>query len=171
MSDLLGALARSPHLDRAHLERVFSAVADKLIAPADAVLLFEEDHRMIRGAVMHALLRNEVGAEFLRAWVERLARRPDGAAWGTVFGESSCDEAANRARSNVRSFLRALYFVLTWGMTNAPYPALVGTAFAEYYDRPVAARDALLADITAALKSMNRPMYRVEQGTPSPKEA
>lgn len=167
MSDLLGALARSPHLDRTHLERILSAVADKLIAPADTVLLFEEDHRMIRGAVMHTLLRNEMEGKFLRSWVDRLAHRPDGAAWGTVFGTDTCDQAANRARTNVRSFLRALYFVLTWGMTNAPYPALVGTAFAEYYDRPVAARDALLADITVALKCMNRPMYRVEQEMPS----
>jgi hypothetical protein len=164
MSDLLGALARSPHLDRAHLEQILTAIADKLIAPTDTVLLFEEDHRMIRGAVMHALFRNEIGPEFLHAWVGKLAHRPDGTSWGTVFGADSCDDAANRARTNVRSFLRALYLVLTWGMTNAPYPSQAGNAFSAYYDRQVAARETLLADITAALKSMNRPMYRSEEG-------
>ncbi len=164
MSDLLGALARSPHLGRAQLEQILTAVADKLIAPTDTVLLFEEDHRMIRGAVMHALLRDEVESDFLHAWIEKLAHRPDGRTWGTVFGETSCDQDANRARANVRSFLRALYFVLLWGMTNTPYPSQAGNAFSAYYDRPISARDALLADITAALKSMNRPMYRSEEG-------
>ncbi len=162
MSDLLGALARSSHLERAHLERILTAVADKLIAPTDTVLLFEEDHRMIRGAVMHALLRNELEPDFLKAWVARLARRPDGTSWGTVFGEDSCDAAGNRARVNVRSFLRALYFVLLWGVTNASYPSYTNTAFSAYYDRPVDARDALLTDIASTLKSMNRPMYRAE---------
>lgn len=162
MSDLLGALARSPHLGRTQLERILTAVADKLTAPTDTVLLFEEDHRMIRGAVMHALLRNEVEQAFLRAWIDKLAHRPDGRSWGTVFGPDTCDHDGNRARVNVRSFLRALYFVLLWGVTNAPYPSYTNTAFAAYYDRPVAARDALLADIASTLRSMNRPMYRAD---------
>jgi len=160
MSDLLGALARSPHLDRTQLEQTLTAVADKLIAPTDTVLLFEEDHRMIRGAVMHTLLRNEVDAEFLHGWVEKLAHTPEGKAWGSVFGADTCDLALNRARVNVRSFLRALYFVLLWGMTNAPYPSQAGNAFSVYYDRPIHARDALLADIEQALRGMNRPMYK-----------
>jgi hypothetical protein len=165
MSDLLGALARSPHLERAYLEQILTAVADKLIAPTDTVLLFEEEHRMIRGAVMHALLRNEIQFDFLHAWIDKLAHRPDGATWGSVFGADTCDQDANRARVNVRSFLRALYFVLTWGMTSAPYPSQAGNAFSAYYDRPIAAREVLLADVAAALKSMNRPMYRSEAAT------
>jgi hypothetical protein len=165
MSDLLGALARSPHVGCAHLEQVLTAVADKLIGPTDTVLLFEEDHRMIRGAVMHALLRNEIESDFLHAWIDKLAHRPDGATWGSVFGADTCDQDANRARVNVRSFLRALYFVLTWGMTSAPYPSQAGNAFSAYYDRPIAAREVLLADVAAALKSMNRPMYRSEAAT------
>ncbi len=163
MSDLLGAFARSRHLGRAHLEQILTVVADKLTAPTDTVLVFEEDHRMIRGAVMHALLRDELEPDFLHAWIEKLAHTPEGKAWGSVFGADSCDHKGNTARVNVRSFLRALYFVLTWGMTNAPYPSQAGNAFSAYYDRPISARDALLADITTALKGMNRPMYRSEE--------
>jgi hypothetical protein len=139
-------------------------MAEKLTRPADVVLTFEEDHRLVRAAV-HILLRNEVRSEFLHSWIEALSRMPDGKAWGAVLGLHECDQAGNRARVNVRNFLRSLYFVLLWGMPGPGDAANEGHPYHAYYDRPIDARDALLSDIAAALKSMNRPMYKSEAAT------
>jgi hypothetical protein len=158
-ADLLGTLARGRHLDASRLEKILTAMAEKLTRPAEVVLTFEEDHRLVR-AVVHVLLRNEVQAEFLHSWVDQLARMPDGKTWGAVLGLHECDQAANRARVNVRNFLRSLYFVLLWGMRGPGDAAEHDNPYHAYYDRPIDARDALLADIEQALRGMNRPMYK-----------
>jgi hypothetical protein len=105
-------------------------------------------------------LRNEVQSEFLHTWIEQLSRMPDGRGWGAALGLHECDQAANRARVNVRSFLRSLYFVLLWGMRGPGDAAEHDNPYHAYYDRPIDARDALLADIEHALRGMNRPMYK-----------
>ena len=161
-ADLLGTLARGQHLDASRLEKILTAIAEKLARPAAAVLTFEEDHRLVR-AVVHVLLRNEVQAEFLRSWVDHLAHMPDGKTWGTVLGLHECDQAGNRARVNVRNFLRSLYFVLLWGMRGPGDAAEAGHPYHAYYDRPIEARGTLLADIEQALRGMNRPMYKSER--------
>ncbi len=158
-ADLLGTLARGRHLDAAHLEQVLTAIAEKLTSPADGVLAFEEDQRLVR-AVVHVLLRNEVRNEFLHSWVDQLVHMPDGKAWGSVLGLHECDQAGNRARVNVRNFLRSLYFVLLWGMRGPGDAAEAANPYHAYYDQPIHARDALLADVEQALRSMNRPMYK-----------
>jgi hypothetical protein len=158
-ADLLGTLARGRHLDASRLEKILTAMAEKLTRPAEVVLTFEEDHRLVR-AVVHVLLRNEVQAEFLHTWIEQLSRMPDGRGWGAALGLHECDQAANRARVNVRNFLRSLYFVLLWGMRGPGDAAERDNPYHAYYDRPIDARDALLADIEQALRGMNRPMYK-----------
>ena len=60
----------------------------------------------------------------------------------------------------VRNFLRSLYFVLLWRMPGPGDAAHEGHPYHAYYDRPIDARDALLADIEQALRAMNRPMYK-----------
>jgi hypothetical protein len=77
-----------------------------------------------------------------------------------VLGLHECDQAGNRARVNVRNFLRSLYFVLLWGMRGPGDAAEAGDPYHAYYDRPIEARGALLADIEQTLRAMNRPMYR-----------
>jgi hypothetical protein len=161
-ADLLGTLARGRHLDASHLEQILTAMAEKLTHPADVVLTFEEDHRLVR-AIVHVLLRNEVRAEFLHSWVGQLAHMPDGKPWGTVLGLHECDQAGNLARANVRNFLRSLYFVLLWGMRGPGDAAEAGNPYHAYYDRPIEARDALLAHIERALRGMNRPMYKSQE--------
>jgi hypothetical protein len=158
-ADLLGTLARGRHLDASRLEEILTAIAEKLTRPAEVVLTFEEDHRLVR-AVVHVLLRNEVQAEFLHSWVDHLAHMPDGKTWGTVLGLHECDQAGNRARVNVRNFLRSLYFVLLWGMRGPGDTAEASNPYHAYYDRPIEARGPLLADIEQMLRAMNRPMYR-----------
>jgi len=160
-ADLLGTLARSRHLDASRLEEILTAMAEKLTRPAEVVLTFEEDHRLVRAAV-HVLLRNEVRSEFLHSWIEALSRMPDGEAWGAVLGLHECDQAGNRARVNVRNFLRSLYFALLWGMRGPGDAAEAGDPYHAYYDRPIEARGVLLADIEQALRGMNRPMYKSE---------
>ena len=161
-ADLLGTLARGRHLDATRLETILTAIAEKLTQPTEVVMAFEEDHRLVR-AVVHVLLRNEVQAEFLHSWVDQLAHMPGGKTWGTVLGLHECDQAGNRARVNVRNFLRSLYFVLLWGMRGPGDAAEVDNPYHAYYDRPIEARGALLADIEQALRGMNRPMYKSEQ--------
>ncbi len=161
-ADLLGTLARGRHLDASRLEMILTAIAKKLTQPTEVVIAFEEDHRLVR-AVVHVLLRNEVQAEFLHSWVDQLAHMPDGKTWGTVLGLHECDQAGNRARVNVRNFLRSLYFVLLWGMRGPGDAAEAGNPYHAYYDRSIEARGALLADIEQALRGMNRPMYKSEE--------
>jgi hypothetical protein len=158
-ADLLGTLARGRHLDAPRLERVLAVIAERLARPAEIILAFEEEYRLVRAAV-HVLLRNEVQSEFLHTWIEQLSRMPDGRGWGAALGLHECDQAANRARVNVRNFLRSLYFVLLWGMRGPGDAAERDNPYHAYYDRPIDARDALLADIEQALRGMNRPMYK-----------
>jgi hypothetical protein len=158
-ADLLGTLARGRHLDAPRLERVLAAIAERLARPAEIILAFEEEYRLVRAAV-HVLLRNEVQSEFLHTWIEQLSRMPDGRGWGAALGLHECDQAANRARVNVRNFLRSLYFVLLWGMRGPGDAAEAGNPYHTYYSRSIAARDALLADIEQALRALNRPMYK-----------
>jgi hypothetical protein len=160
-ADLLGTLARGRHLDASRLEEILTAMAEKLTRPANVVLTFEEDHRLVRAAV-HVLLRNEIRSEFLHSWIEALSRMPDGKAWGAVLGLHECDQAGNQARVNVRNFLRGLYFVLLWGMRGPGDAAEAGNPYHAYYDRPIEACGALLAEIEQALRGMNRPMYKSE---------
>ncbi len=158
-ADLLGTLARGRHLDAPRLERVLAAITERLARPAEIILAFEEEYRLVRAAV-HVLLRNEVQSEFLHTWIEQLSRMPDGRGWGATLGLHECDQAANRARVNVRSFLRSLYFVLLWGMRGPGDAAEHDNPLHAYYNRPIDARGALLADIEQALRGMNRPMYK-----------
>ncbi len=160
-ADLLGTLARGRHLDASRLEKILTAIAEKLTRPAEVVLTFEEDHRLVR-AVVHVLLRNEVQGGVLHSWVDQLAHTPDGKTWGTVLGLHECDQAGNRARVNVRNFLRSLYFVLLWGMRGPGDAAEADNPYHAYYNRPIEARGTLLADIEQALRGMNRPMYKSE---------
>ena len=161
-ADLLGTLARGRHLDAPRLERVLAAIADRLARPAEIILAFEEEYRLVRTAV-HVLLRNEVQSELLHSWIEALSRMPDGKTWGTVLGLHECDQAGNRARVNVRNFLRSLYFVLLWGMRGPGDAAESANPYHAYYDRPIHARHVLLADIEQALRGMNRPTYKSEE--------
>ncbi len=158
-ADLLGELARGRHLDAAFLERILTAIAEKLVRPAEVALLFEEDNRLAR-AVVNVLLRNEVGATFLHAWIESFARMTNGKSWGSTLDLHTCDQAGNRARVNVRNFLRCLYFVLLWGMRGPGGDAEPGSPHHAYYERPIEARGVLLRDIEQALRAMNRPMYK-----------
>ncbi len=161
-ADLLGELARGRHLDAPCLERILVALADKLTRPADTVLLFEEDNRLVRAAV-HVLLRNELDAITLHAWIDRFASLPDGRSWGSTLGLHECDQAGNRARVNTRNFLRCLYFALLWGMRGPGDAAEPGNPHHAYYDRAIEARAALLGDVERALRGMNRPMYKDEE--------
>lgn len=158
-ADLLGEFARGRHLDHAHLERILAAIADLLTRPSEYVILFEEDQRLVRAAV-NVLLRNEVGAAFLRTWIESFGRMPDGTSWGSVLGLHECDQARNRARINARNFLRCLFFALLWGMRGPGDAAEEDNPYFPYYNRPIVARGPLLADIEQVLRGMNRPMYK-----------
>jgi hypothetical protein len=90
LADALCHFARSPHLDRSHLERLLMAIADKLISPSDAILCFDEDDRLAR-TVVHALLRDQLDQTFLQQWIQRLVHTPQGETWDSVFGLEHCD--------------------------------------------------------------------------------
>jgi hypothetical protein len=112
-ADLLRMLAKSRYLRAAELERILDAIAVKVSTPVAHVYLYQEDERLAY-AVRIALGRNLLGLTFLRAWLGRMTQ-PEG--WRDAY----TDEAAVSACHNVTTFLRSLYFQLTF----APNPPAV----------------------------------------------
>lgn len=164
MGDALSHFARSRHLGSAELEKILTTIADRVIRPTDVVFSFDEDNRLMR-SVYNALLRDELSRDFLQSWIQKLAHTQDGQKWGSVFGLEHCDHRGTRGRMNARAFLRSLYFLLKLGMRGAPDLDTDHMPYYAYYERPIPAREALLADIIEALKSMNRPLYRADTPT------
>ncbi|HYT25781.1 MAG TPA: DUF2785 domain-containing protein [Actinomycetota bacterium] len=120
VADLLMMLARSRHLGAPELERLLDAVADKLLAPAEAVYLHHEDERLAY-TTLNVLRRGLVGRDFLTAWAGRFERPPGHDSWRPVYA----DPGLAAARMNVTSFLRSLYFQLL--LTAEPPPGRAGT--------------------------------------------
>ena len=161
MADALCHFARCKHLDGPQLERMLTTIADSLIRPTDTVFEFGEDTRLAR-AVYHALLRNEISADFLQTWTRKLAQTEDGRNWGAVSGLENCERNGVTARLNVRVFLRSLYFLLKLGLRGAPDAEAQGDPYYEYFEQPVRVRETLMDDIIEALRLMNRPLYRTD---------
>ncbi len=158
MADALCGFARSRYLGAGHLERLLIAIADRLRRPVESPFVFNEDERLSQTAIA-VLLRNDLSADTLRRWLDRLARRPDDGDWGRVVVLTGCDSGLNNARLNVRSFLRSLYFQLHIGSRRSAGLAAEYPGYYEYYARPIEARDDLLIGIVGALKAMDRHFY------------
>jgi hypothetical protein len=141
-ADLFRDLAQSRYLGALDLECLLNAIADKIVAPADRVYLYQEDERLAY-AVMAALSRDLLDMAFLKQWLDRIVTRSDQRPWHQVFA----DQAENNARHNAGSFLRSLYFQL-----------LIGVRYFRrlpHYESSPGIRHKLLPEIAAALKKMD----------------
>ena len=123
-ADLLMMLAQHRYLDVADLERILNVIADKVRKRVAHVYLYREDERLVY-TVRKALKRDLLDMSFLAAWLERLTALEGLPGW---FQASFKEEDAS-ASTNIRDFLRSLYFQLKFAPeppTIAPmlYPAL-----------------------------------------------
>ena len=102
-ADAIGALARSPHLDKAELTVMLDVLADRLLLPTGSLFTAGEPDRMA-AATMAVLRRDVVPLSVIEPWIARLAhaasRRPpeDADPYLSTF--------------NAEAFLRALYLQL-----------------------------------------------------------
>jgi hypothetical protein len=136
-ADLVGALARSRHLDEGGLMVLLDSVADRLLTGTDAVFVSREEDRLAL-ATMSLLHRDVVDLALLEPWVRRLSEAWDGCGVG--------DEPIPAHLSNTMRFVRALHLQLLLGV----HPA---NAEADRYPAPPTVRVDLLAVLQAALRT------------------
>jgi hypothetical protein len=158
MADALCSFARSRHLDATRLEELLNTVADKLRRPTTSTFAFDEDERLAQTAIV-VLLRNELPAEVLLRWLDRLSQTMDDGHWGHIVDISGCDSELNNARVNVRNFLRSLYFQLHIGPRRSTGLADEFQRYFEFYTRPIEAQGDMLGGIVDALRAMDRFFY------------
>ncbi|MFC2078918.1 DUF2785 domain-containing protein [Candidatus Bipolaricaulota bacterium] len=157
LADVLSDFAPSKHLGAEHLERLLHVIAGKLGESTACVLQFDEDNRLVQ-TIMSVLRREELSLPTLQEWLQRLSQTPDGGHWGDVYGLEACDERANNARLNTRSFLRSLYFQLLIGSRS--FRAKI---VPQYYALPILHREELMAGIVDVLKAMDKWFYPKEE--------
>lgn len=117
--DLLMVLARYRFVPASDLERIMSAIAEKIVAPVAHVYLYDEDGRLVR-PVMSALQRDLLTLPFLTTWLEQLTR--ERVVWNDDKDGKSISVAETCARHNAMHFLRSLYFQLrTPGFADITY--------------------------------------------------
>jgi hypothetical protein len=109
-ADLIGALARSRHLDEGGLMVLLDAVADRLLTGTGQVFSNGEDDRLAL-ATMRLLHRDLVDLSLLESWVHRLAETWTG---GAADGPLGTD-----ARNTI-AFVRALHLQLLLGVADRP---------------------------------------------------
>ncbi len=134
-ADLLGRLARSPHLRGLELTVLLDVVADRLTLPTRHVLHHREDDRLAH-AVMVILHRDLVPFEVLEPWIVRL-----GSAIRPSSEERANTEWPTPAAANTASFLRALHLQLALGVRGSSAVSADSELFA---DPPARRADLLL---------------------------
>jgi Protein of unknown function (DUF2785) len=111
-ADAIGTLAHSPHLGRAELTVLLDVLADRLLLPADTLLVAGEPDRMAL-ATMRILRRNVVGLEIVEPWVVRIGR--------AAASRGYSDRDPYLTTGNAEAYLRALYLQL---MLSAQAPTI-----------------------------------------------
>ncbi|MGL5811081.1 MAG: DUF2785 domain-containing protein [Nocardioides sp.] len=111
-ADAIGMLAHSPHLGLAELTVLLDVLADRLLLPADTLLVSGECDR-IALATMRILRRNLVGLEIVEPWVVRIGR--------AAASRGYSDRDPYLSTGNAEAFLRALYLQL---MLSAQAPTI-----------------------------------------------
>ena len=114
-ADLLMMLARSPHLGSGELERILTAIADRVLAPTPVVFVHHEDERLAY-ASLNVLRRQLVARPVVIDWLDRFTAPAGRSDWRQAY--ATVPESA--ARANATSFLRSLYFQLL--LTAEPPP-------------------------------------------------
>lgn len=106
-ADVLKFLARSRHATADHLRRMLTPIAERLAAPANTVFIHSEDERLAM-AVVDIAKRGMLTRDDFAAFVQRMM---------TVLEHSESgnfDVTIHATYMNVKNFLRALYFRLSF---------------------------------------------------------
>jgi len=108
--DLLGVLARSRYSGRRELERLLSALAEKITAPVEHAYTTVEDERLALVAIM-ALTRDILDDGYWDWWFLQLTMPVEKINWTDTINFARPKDIC--AYHNTRLFLHALYFQLT----------------------------------------------------------
>jgi len=130
-ADAIGVLARSEHFGRNELTVLLDVLADRVLAPVDALYAHGEPDR-IALATLTVLRRNVVPLSVVEPWVARIA--------AGATRTTGADADPFLVTANAEAFLRALHLQLAL----APGPPEI--------------RSDLLLEVVAALRSTN-PTY------------
>jgi hypothetical protein len=108
--DMLGVLTRNRYMGEHDLERILTAIAEKITAPVEHAYVEVEDERLAL-VVIAALTRNLLGRTFWRWWCEQFGAVEEKMHWeDTIRFARQADICAYH---NTRLFLHSLYFQLT----------------------------------------------------------
>lgn len=107
-ADLLMALAKSSHLNAENLEEILQGIQARLINSGHTIYTNDEDERLVR-AVSAILERDLLDTDKLTAWSQSFVLMGGNGRWKNAFLDESCD----RARHNVKTFLRSLHYRLS----------------------------------------------------------
>lgn len=125
-ADLLMMLAQNRYLGVADLELLLNAIADKVRKRVAHVYLYGEDERLVY-AVRQALRRNLLEMPFLTLWLERLTALGGLSEWS----QASFKMSDISAYTNIRAFVRSLYFQLKLGQEPPKVAPTLCTALEE----------------------------------------
>lgn len=106
-ADVLKFLARSRHAAADHLRRMLTAIAERLVTPVTTVYIHSEDERLAM-AVVDIAKRGMLTQDDFAAFVQRMMTVLDHAEDGAF------DVTIHATYMNVKHFLRALYFRLSF---------------------------------------------------------
>lgn len=117
VGDLLGVLACNRFMERKELEKMLSALAEKITTPVEYVYVTVEDERLALIVIM-ALTRNLLEASFWDWWCVQLTMPVEKMNWeDTIHFAAPMDICAYH---NTKAFLHALYFQLTLAQYTIP---------------------------------------------------
>ncbi|WP_126583501.1 DUF2785 domain-containing protein [Tengunoibacter tsumagoiensis] len=108
--DLLGVLARNRHVQTRELERIVTAIAEKMTFPVEYVYTTLDEERLAL-AVIAVLTRGLLPASYWRWWCRPLLEVEAALHWEDTPNFARQEEIC--AYHNTRTFLRSLYFQLT----------------------------------------------------------
>ncbi len=106
-ADLLMVLSSSRHLTAENLEEILQAIETRLVNSGHAIYTNDEDERLVK--VVSAILeRDLLNIAKLTKWSQSLVQLEGSSRWKNAY----LDESHDRARHNIKTFLRSLHYRL-----------------------------------------------------------
>lgn len=106
-ADLLMVLSASRYLGAPELERILQGIAACLVASGHTIYINDEDERLNR-VIITILDRDLLAMDALAAWSRSLVQVDGQNRWKDAY----YDEKRDRARHNIKTFLRSLHYQL-----------------------------------------------------------
>jgi hypothetical protein len=106
-ADLLMVLASSRHLKAENLEEILQGIATRLLNSDHAIYTNDEDERLAR-VISTILERGLLDIAKFALWSQSLVKLDGRSRWKDAY----MDEGRDRARHNIKTFLRSLHYRL-----------------------------------------------------------